>query len=521
MRYNLIDEKWIRCLLAEGNVESMSIRDVLSRSKDIIEIIDSSPLIVASLHRLLLAILERSLNLIKYDDVRRIWTNGCWDNARIDAYLDQWHNRFDLYDSQRPFYQSPGFLEGKPITINKLFNEMSATNNTVLFDHRFDDVDAKMEASMVARGLVAAQAFALGGGKSATINLLHAPLVGKAVVLLRGNNLFETLSLNLLPMRNYCPTTLTGEATDEQLSLDRPIWEAESLDKPGVTRPILGYLDLLTWQPRAINLLPDDDSSETFSWMHMAQGTVGKNDILFDPMVAYHQNKEYGWRPVGIDIDKEPWRNLSALIQTTEERKGTRTLNSAGNLVRDGLIPRGATYRLDVLGMCSEQAKILQWKHARIPFPASYLNNELLVSYLTDAIAITEQIERSLKAGIYELASKMLYPSSEKSPDKNVVKQMVDSFQAVPRYWSVLEIPFYSLIEELNESVSKNLERENKIMLRWAELVVKMAADDALNDQIGSMGDEARALKAAVMARRKYVMSLAETMKGIRGKYFE
>lgn len=65
------------------------------------------------------------------------------------------------------------------------------------------------------------------------------------------------------------------------------------------------------------------------------------------------------------------------------------------------------------------------------------------------------------------------------------------------------------------------MERENKIMLRWAELVVKMAADNALNDQIDSMGDEARALRAAVMARRKYMMSLAETMKGIRGKYFE
>ena len=198
---------------------------------------------------------------------------------------------------------------------------MSTANNTILFDHRFDENKPRIEPSYVARGLIAAQTYALGGGNSATINFLHAPLVGKAMVMLKGQNLFQTLCLNLLPMSTFSPISLTGEASANQLKEDQPIWEFDELDNPGSTRPIRGYLDLLTWQSRAINLLPSEDGSTTFGSMYMAQGTASKNEF-FDPMVAYYQSKERGWRPIGMDIDKEPWRSLAALVYTTAENKG-------------------------------------------------------------------------------------------------------------------------------------------------------------------------------------------------------
>jgi CRISPR system Cascade subunit CasA len=501
-------------------MEHLSIRDVLSRPNGIAEIIDPSPLVTVSLHRLLIAILERSLNIVHFQDLRRIWEDGRWDGALIDDYLDRWHERFDLFDERRPFYQSPGFRKGDPITVNKLFNEMSATNNSVLFDHRFDDIKAMMDAASAARGIVATQAFALGGGKSATINLLHAPLVGKATVLLKGQDLFETLSLNLIPMSNFSPLSLTGEASDKQLSADRPIWEADSPDVPGSARPISGYLDLLTWQPRAILLLPRDDGSMTVDSMHMAQGTVAKNDLVFDPMAAYHLSKDYGWRPVGVDIQKEPWRSLTALIQTTEESKGTMTLRSAGALVREGTLPSQALYRLDVIGMCSEKAKIHLWKHARLPLPASYLTNELLVAHLGQAISVAEMIERNLEAGIWELAKQLLYPAPEAKPDKDAVRQMTTSFHAVPRYWSALEIPFYSLIADLNRSVSDDLDGATRVLKGWSRFAAR-CADDALNEQIEAVDDGARGLKAAVMARQHYSLAIGGTLKEIGRMYGE
>jgi len=196
-------------------------------------------------------------------------------------------------------------------------------------------------------------------------------------------------------------------------------------------------------------------------------------------------------------------------------------VSSAGTLFRDGAISRDALYHLEVFGMCSSQAKIHQWKHARIPFPLPYLKDEVLVPYLTDAITIAEKIELNLKKGIRELATQFLYPIPGMKPDKNAVNQMVDSFHAVSRYWSVLEVPFYSLINELAESSSKGLDRKDKILLRWAEITVRCAADDSLNEQIDAVANEARGMKASVMARQAYSISMAQTINEIRRKYNE
>ncbi len=164
MQYNLIDEKWIPCRSSNGKVDELSIRDVLVRSKDIVELMDGSPLAVASLHRLLLAILERSMEIRRLSDIQHIWQDGKWNNEAIERYLDKWHGRFDLFDDKRPFYQYPDLSSGDPITIHKLFNEYAAANNMILFDHRFDVSRTGVEISKVARGLVAAQSYSLGGG---------------------------------------------------------------------------------------------------------------------------------------------------------------------------------------------------------------------------------------------------------------------------------------------------------------------------------------------------------------------
>lgn len=517
--YNLLDEGWISCLSSDGRTATLGLSEALARSKEIVEISDQSPLVVASIHRLLLAILQRSLNLVHPADIGKIWKDGDWNRPAVAKYLDQWHGRFDLLDTQRPFYQSPGFKEGKPITVNKMFNELSTANNTILFDHRFDDDTEGIIAKDTARALVAVQSYAMGGGKSATVNFVHATLVGKAMVLIKGRNLFETLSLNLLPMGSSSPISLAGQTSKEQLILDRPIWEADNLDTPGSSRAALGYLDLLTWQSRAINLLNDGNEPISFHSMYMAQGTVLQNEDIFDPMVAYRLSKENGWRPIGIMQEREPWRSMAALVHTSESNKGAANIRFASELAYDGLIPRGSIYRLDVFGMCSDKAKILQWRHARMPFPVSLLKDEHLMSVVTDAIGIAESLEKDLRSGLWELASKMLYPLPGKNPDRNVVNQKIRSFSALRRYWSVLEIPFYSLVNELAMLDSNDHEREKKILLSWAEISVRSTAIDSLNEQIGSINEEARNLRAAVLAKQTFSFNSAKTLKAIRGRY--
>ncbi len=88
------------------------------------------------------------------------------------------------------------------------------------------------------------------------------------------------------------------------------------------------------------------------------------------------------------------------------------------------------------------------------------------------------------------------------------------SFYAVRRYWSVLEVPFYSLINDLAFSNLNGLGREEKMMQSWAEITVRCAAEDSLNEQIGGINDEARNLRAAVLARRTFALASARNVEG-------
>ncbi len=60
-RFNLIDEKWIPVRFPDGTRDELGIRDTLLRSREIAAIEDPSPLVVAALHRFLLAVLYRAL----------------------------------------------------------------------------------------------------------------------------------------------------------------------------------------------------------------------------------------------------------------------------------------------------------------------------------------------------------------------------------------------------------------------------------------------------------------------------
>src|SRR5262249_51626163 len=112
-------------------------------------------------------------------------------------------------------------------------------------------------AASAACWLVAFQAFALGGtitrekGKKPSADA--GQLVKSAVVLAKGDNLFQTLMLNLVQYS-------ADEEKPFAFSADRdkPAWEREGETSP-IDRRYDGYLDLLTWQSRRVKLVPERD----------------------------------------------------------------------------------------------------------------------------------------------------------------------------------------------------------------------------------------------------------------------
>ncbi len=140
-RFNLIDEKWIPARFPDGTRDELGIRDTLLRSTEIAAIEDPSPLVVAALHRFLLAVLYRALEgPTDIEQAKALFKEGL-PGEKISAYLEKWRDRFWLFDEKYPFCQVPDYTPKEQKGKKKwrswtaLAAENNADNAKVLFDH--------------------------------------------------------------------------------------------------------------------------------------------------------------------------------------------------------------------------------------------------------------------------------------------------------------------------------------------------------------------------------------------------
>ena len=250
--FNLIDEPWIPCTMGDGGREMLGIREVLARAPDVAEVRGDSPLVIAALHRLLLAILYRNFPVEGSGHWATLWSRKGWDNAVLDGYLDRWRHRFELFDSERPFYQVSGLdLSRGGASARLLFH---ADNNPTLFSHLSTSAPPELTPAEAARLMVGFMAFDVGGTKTSEQgqeSAKAAPLNKGAVILPRGRSVFETL---MLSMCRYVPEE--GDPWSFDRDRDLPAWEREGETRPEDRVPD-GYIDLLTWQSRRIRLQPE------------------------------------------------------------------------------------------------------------------------------------------------------------------------------------------------------------------------------------------------------------------------
>ena len=192
--FNLIDEPWIPCTMLDGTRRSLGLRETLTRAQDVGELSGDSPLEVASLHRLLLAVLHRNFDIGDSQQWGALWESGAFDSGVINGYFEKWRGRFDLFDGERPFYQVAGLDLTKGGSSARLFFHQD--NNATLFTHVATADPPSLTPPESARLLVGFMAFDVGGLKTGG-PAKAAMLNNGAVVLIKGSNLFQTLILNL------------------------------------------------------------------------------------------------------------------------------------------------------------------------------------------------------------------------------------------------------------------------------------------------------------------------------------
>ncbi|MGQ9851036.1 MAG: type I-E CRISPR-associated protein Cse1/CasA, partial [Aggregatilineaceae bacterium] len=296
--FNLVDSPWIPCITLRGDTVQVGLLDALLRAHELREITDPSPLIVASLHRLALAVLHRVFGPANRAEWGKLWNAGRWPEAPLRQYFDRWYERFDLFHPEHPFFQAQDDRV-KPKSVLHLI--YSSGNNPTLFSHETDEESIALSAAEAARALLASQTFHIAGLSGLEKEkFTDAPWTRGVIFLAQGETLFQTLALNLIRYPE-------SEGRVKSTRQDRPVWEADNPFLPEREYP-LGYLDYLTWPNVRVQLIPDEDPAGIrVRYMTIAPGLRLSADQQ-DPMKLYWPAKKEGWLLLRFSEERALWR---------------------------------------------------------------------------------------------------------------------------------------------------------------------------------------------------------------------
>jgi CRISPR system Cascade subunit CasA len=466
--FDLLQSPWVPCIRADGTTVELGLHDALAQAHELRELHGESPLVTAALYRLLLAMLHRVFGPATYAEWAALWAARRWDAARLDAYLDCWRHRFDLFDPEHPFYQAPD-ERVKPKSIVSLIHDVASGNNPTLFDHHTEDEGITLTPAQAARMLVAAQAFGLGGLSGLPQKFTDAPCAGGVIFLVQGETLFETLALNLIRYTDDAPLPRWPD--------DRPAWEMDDPFTPERSVP-RGHLDYLTWQNRRVMLLPDEtENGIVVRQMTVAPALRLESGVL-DPMKHYRKDEKRGPLPLPFIEGRALWRDSAVLFRLHDEGyQPPRAFQWLAELVDEDHLSKSQTRRYLALGMSKKQAKVNFYRSERMPLPLDYLVKKELVETLDTALGMAERTARQLWGATRTLATILLVPDggqeSARKPDPKDLAHLTQGWAVERRYWSRLEIPFRETMGALPEGVEEALERWRETLLgtAWRALI--------------------------------------------------
>ncbi len=501
-RFDLVSEPWIPVRDETGQLREVSLQDALLQAERLVRLEDPSPLVEASIHRLLVAVLHRALEGPSRPPVD-LWKMGRFPPDPILSYLARYRHRFDLFDPKAPFYQVPDLPSDAPLPWTKLEPQRASGNNPAFFDHTFDDRPPPATPAEVARALLVHQTFTPGGlirrlgvtaGKA-------APLASAAVFIPLGANLFETLVFSLVP---YHPTG------------DAPIWERPPVVAADVTdertrEALAGRTRVYSWLSRAINLLPEPDG--TVLTMAYGPGIAPLEEMLYsDPMCAYLSTDGGGRRAARLSLDRAFWRDFDALLppdapdrRTVPDKVPSVIENARQLLVLSGR--QAATLPLAVIGQVTDQAKVLATRREVYPYPLAALDADT-AEVIMEALRLVESVGQDLRGAGWVACHALLSPGGRSTP-ADEVRRLLQSLPLMQQFWSQLERAFVTFLTQLGSTPP-----DGALQQWW--VAVGEAVKEAWRATERSLGTDSRHLHAINAAAGRMASLLAQWKEEVR-----
>jgi CRISPR system Cascade subunit CasA len=556
--FNLITDDWISVTPLNSNItRKVGIRELLNGAGQYRNVQGSAPLETAAMYRLLIAFIhsayasqEPPQDISDVEKWKQTWQQRRFDKDVINRYCDDCQQRFNLFDSARPFYQDPK-LTGREEPVSSLMAHVASGADATLFNHNTQANSVQLSLDQTARAVVTIQAFGLCGTKGKSAQFSDAPCARGIMFFVEGLTLFETLMLNL-PDRDLRSHRL------KQREKDAPAWGQSNPFASDPQRPY-GLLDHLTWHNRRIRLIPPTDDSSLIAQMVYAPGlkTADAKKSVRDVFNPFHHwqakteddgtsdRSDRSHSPIVFRQDKALWRDSAVLLELpSDDNKRDKPpvpLSRARTLADEGIIPYEQSYRLLAIGACTKPPRetTFFYRVESFPLPMKYLDRTQshLVSDLSTALGDAEKTGKLLNRCAFTLAWLILETTNKdkqfdeigdvekESPvdtkmeiGRRAVKdgrkvndtqapklyRLFESFGVERLYWSQLEAHFHRLIQDLPSDPEAAKEKWRGHLRR--------AANSAFQQAIAYAGTDRRAQRAIVKAEEQFQFGLARLL---------
>lgn len=328
-KFNLLEEGWISVILNSGDMTEISLMDVFKMAPDIYRLNGETETQNSAMLRLLLAILHRVMT--KYDadgeekpvqdadDAEQRWQT-VWEEKKlpvslIEDYLKEYREAFWLLHPENPFWQTPAAANGTEYGTQKLFGDLSESNNKIrLFQNRSKEGKLYCSLPEAARWLLFLNAYDdtsvkvrdKGDGSPGT------GWLGKiSQVYVQGENLFETLMLNL-------PLLKDGR---EIWPEDKPIWENKHpvMERKKIALPS-NFSELMTLQSRRILLHEKDDQITGYN---LTGGEYFEPEGAFTEQFSLWKKSKDKKNEISVprlhDPSRQMWRDFANYLPVSSE----------------------------------------------------------------------------------------------------------------------------------------------------------------------------------------------------------
>lgn len=335
--YNLLDEPWIPVRLLDGSVTEVGMLELLRRTTDIADLACELPTQSIAIQRLILAVAYRVATPRDMHDWARQWDQGAPTDQMID-YLERWRDRFFLFGGEYPFMQVADLKtardEAKPLSV--IIANLPKEEKR-LFSSRSGAGADWMSAAEAARWLVHVQNYDSSGIRSGAEGDPKAPAgrgspIGPAwcaqlgIVWIKGNDLDETIVLNLIPsdsgrLEGGDNSSDWGACTWEKADP----WTANRDDysvvgKKGTTKAeSLSIPKLMTWQSRRVRLF-GDSAGVTKVLVCQGDKLTSHNMFRYEPQSMWRYDSGASKKSVDVykafnfTTDRAMWRNLPGVF---------------------------------------------------------------------------------------------------------------------------------------------------------------------------------------------------------------